>query len=130
MDLVYSFHSLFFFPSGLFNFRFDISRCSCCPLHYDLFTKFDFSVVFMPVLWRQSSLKALYFWVVHLSIHPIIMNVVSQESLEGISWHKYLLKLRDDLIRIWWSNVISQTSFGPEHKNSDTHFAQMSHRMN
>lgn len=38
---------------------------------------------------------------------PILVDMISQEGLEGIFqiWHKRPLGLKEELIRIWWSNV-------------------------
>lgn len=38
-----------------------------------------------------------------MSVHPILVNAVSQEHLEAISANS--LRLKDELIRFWWSNV-------------------------
>lgn len=44
---------------------------------------------------------------IRASVPPILMNVISQECLEGISLHlaESPLRLKDGLIRIWWSEV-------------------------
>ena len=49
--------------------------------------------------------------------HLILMNMISQEHLKGISFqHKCPVGLKDELIRIWWSKVkvtvTSQNVFG------------------
>lgn len=99
---------------------------------YDLFTEFDFPLVFMPVLWQQPSLKALFLG--FPSVYPFTLTNYSEHGISRKPWGNYLkfvtnVYLNFDFIRIWWSKVISQTLFVPKHKNSDTHFAQMSHRM-
>lgn len=47
---------------------------TCRVIMSDVITHEPQMVIFMPP-WQQQ----LYFWVVHLSVHPIFVNVMSQE---------------------------------------------------
>lgn len=71
---------------------------------YDLFTEFDFPLVFMPVLWQQPSLKALFLG--FPSVYPFTLTNYSEHGISRKPWGNYLkfvtnVYLNFDFIRIW-----------------------------